>query len=383
MQKAVILSTLLVTTTFTITNPSATPAAPASAPAPASPQAETPIAQNFQPETYSTAPTWTTETTPSHAPTWQIESPQTHPTNFAQQPPNFGNANPAPGNPEPDAPTPATPTPETLASPEAIQTLEDQLKSYQAAPKSITDPYRASPGITLANPSGFGADRNRTFVGLGLQRTRLNTNDGAAGIGIGLGNAQTGVGVQISYTSSSISPGKLFSNLNGIAASTRPFGSGGFNLKIHHQFPDGLSIALGADSIINIGPKGQSLIDPNLQNEFQGTYYAVATQFIKLKPDADESFSRLALTVGAGTGRFQPTQTQIDQQTVITPFASAALKISPAASFITEWSGQDFGVALSWVPLRNLPIVLTPAIRDLFGPDATSPRFVLGIGLSL
>jgi hypothetical protein len=261
-------------------------------------------------------------------------------------------------------------------------TFQKEIDSYEPTPKRSARRYKASPGLTLGIPSGFGADRGKAFMGFGIQRTPALSTDGSAGIGIGLGNARTGLGVQISYTSFSISPGKLFPNLKGIAASDRPFGSGGFNLKIHHQFPGGWSAALGADSIINIG----RLKDPSFGrnfNEAEGTYYGVVTKLIALKPDSTDSFSRLALTVGAGVGRFQTAAELSAGETVLTPFASAALKISPAASVIAEWSGQDFGVGLSWVPFRNLPIVISPGVRDLFGRDVGKPRWQLGIGWSL
>jgi hypothetical protein len=265
--------------------------------------------------------------------------------------------------------------------------LKDEIESYEPAPKRWLKRYKASPGITMAVPSGFGADRGKAFFGVGVQRTRVNSNDGAAGIGIGFGNASTGIGVQLSYTSASINPYKLFGQDGGVGASRRPFGSGGFNLKIHKQFPGGLAVAVGADSIINIGPKTAGFsgtsTDGTVQNESQGTYYAAATKLFQLKPDATDSFSRLAVTIGAGIGRFQPTQTLVDRKKIVTPFASVALKVSPAASVIAEWTGQDFGIGLSWVPFRNLPFVISPGIRDIFGPDATKPRFILGFGMSL
>jgi hypothetical protein len=232
-------------------------------------------------------------------------------------------------------------------------------------------------------PSGFGSDRGKVSMGLGLQRTRVNTNDGGASISVGLGNAQKGVGVQLSYTTYSINPEKLFNKENRtILSSDRPFGAGGFNLKIHKQFKNGLSVAIGGDSILNIGPPGINAFGTEAKNELEGTYYASATKLFRLKPDVNEPFSSLSVTMGAGLGpRFQTFQSVIENKKVITPFASVALRIAPNASLITEWSGQDFGVGLSWVPFRNLPIVLTPAIRDIFGPDARKPRFVMGFGL--
>jgi hypothetical protein len=357
-----------------------------------------PAATISMPPPAQPAQVWTIETTEQSLPTQTLDATVTATKPIWAESSTLPNASvataelPLTQEITPIAPIPVDPAIDAAVTaqlpPEAeAAALQDAIENYQPTPTRWLKPYKASPGITLAIPSGFGADRGKMFLGVGVQRTRINTNDGAGGVGIGLGNAQTGIGVQLSYTSYSISPGKLFSGLRGIVASDRPFGAGGFNLKIHKRFPDGLSIALGADSIVNIGPRtgGVSLnsVDGTVQNELEGTYYAVATKLFQLKPDATEPFSRLAVTVGAGTGRFQPERTVLERRSVITPFASAALKISPAASFIAEWTGQDFGVGLSWVPFRNLPIVITPGFRDLFGPDATKPRFILGFGLSL
>jgi hypothetical protein len=256
--------------------------------------------------------------------------------------------------------------------------LQDVINSYQPAPSRWLKRYKASPGITMGNPSGFGADRGKMFTGLGISRTPLRTLDGSAGIGIGIGNARKSIGVQLSYTAYS-----LTSNTNGNSDS-RNAGDGAFNIKIHRQFANGWSVAVGADSIINVGKRLS--FDPFNRfkyNESEGTYYGVVTKFIPLKSDPTDSFSRLALTLGAGTGRFQSEGSLMTGKYVITPFASAALTISPAASLTAEWSGHDFGIGLSWVPFRNLPIVISPGVRDLFGVDIGKPRWQLGIGLSL
>jgi hypothetical protein len=257
--------------------------------------------------------------------------------------------------------------------------LKDEIESYEPAPKRWLKRYKASPGITLGVPSGFGADGGKIFTGIGIQRTPALTIDGSAGIGIGLGNARKSIGVQLSYTAYSLSDSVGEGGANG----GRSVGGGGFNLKLHRQFPGGWSVALGADSIVNIGRLSAPSLGRFNYNEAEGTYYGAVTKLIRLKPDATASFSRLALTVGAGIGRFQTAAELAARETVLTPFASAALKISPAASVVAEWSGQDFGVGLSWVPFRNLPIVISPGIRDLFGRDVGKPRWQLGIGLSL
>jgi hypothetical protein len=334
---------------------------------------------------------WTIETAPVQALPTQVMSV---PVTTATQPVwNEGAMNPNADVATLNLPmtseiVPIAPLPNDPANGEAIAqlpseaetaALKDEIESYRPAPNRWLKRYKASPGITLGVPSGYGADRGKIFTGIGIQRTPALSIDGSAGIGIGLGNARKSIGVQLSYTAYSLSDSVGEGGANG----GRPVGGGGFNLKLHRQFPGGWSVALGADSIVNIGRLGTPSLGRFKYNEAEGTYYGAVTKLIALKPDATDSFSRLAVTVGAGVGRFQTAAELEARETVLTPFASAALKISPAASVIAEWSGQDFGVGLSWVPFRNLPIVISPGIRELFGRDVGKPRWQLGIGLSL
>jgi hypothetical protein len=166
-----------------------------------------------------------------------------------------------------------------------------------------------------------------------------------------------------------------------------PFGSGGFNIKLHRRFPGNLSVALGGSSIINIGPKGASILDPTIQNELQGTYYAVVTKLIPLKQDPDANFSLLSFTAGLGSGYFLTDKQYLSQlrdgKFPLNPFGSVSLQISRSTSAILEWSGQDLGFGVSFVPFKRLPIVLTPTIRDIIRLPgvANGPRFTIGIGL--
>jgi hypothetical protein len=207
---------------------------------------------------------WTIETSPVQAlPTQVMEVPMTAATKpvwtEGSMNPNADVATsdvPLPSEVAPIAPLPNDPAngeiTAQLPSEAEAAALKDEIERYQPAPKRWLKRYKASPGITMAIPSGFGADRGKAFFGVGVQRTRLNSNDGSAGIGIGLGNAMTGLGIQLSYTSASISPFKLFGKQGIGGASSRPFGAGGFNLKIHKQFPGGFGVAIGADSLVNV-----------------------------------------------------------------------------------------------------------------------------------
>jgi hypothetical protein len=267
-------------------------------------------------------------------------------------------------------------------SPDQLQYLQEQLRSYEVAPD--WDSYATSPAITLSNPAAFGADNNRVFVGASFQaRTRYTgtgvfgrlfnrTNggrpDGSAGFGIGLGDAGDSVGLQISYTAASF-------------GGSRPLGSGGINAKLHARFPDGWAAAIGGDGIVNFGrlPTGS----PTTFNDFENTYYGVVSKVIPLRDDIREPFSRLTLTAGAGSGRFRSLG-QVNRSAFgIGAFGSIALRALPNTSLITEWTGQDLAMGMSIVPFRNIPLVITPAIRDLAGRNVGSPRFVVGLGGSL
>jgi len=238
------------------------------------------------------------------------------------------------------------------------------------------------PGITISNPSGYGADKGQVFAGIGFQsRTRFSgganpgtifgggVRDGTAGIGFGLGNARESVGLQISYTAASF------------GGSRAPL-SGGLNAKLHKQFGNGWAAAIGGEGIINFGrlPEDNDQIE---FNDFENTYYGVITKTFDLRENFTDAFSRITLTAGAGSGRFRTVDNIANGEFAIAPFGSAALQVLPSTNLITEWTGQDLAVGVSVAPFPNFPIVFTPAIRDLAGEGDGDPRFVIGVGVSL
>lgn len=270
---------------------------------------------------------------------------------------------------------------QALPSLESIQQIQRDLREID-----IPEPARRRrsvyPGITISNPSGYGADKGQIFAGFGFQsRTRFSggsnpgtvfgggRRDGTAGIGFGLGDARKSVGVQLSYTAASF------------GGSRAPF-SGGFNAKVHKQFGRGWAAAVGGEGIINFGrlPEDNDEIE---FNDFEGTYYGVATKTIPLRKDFYKPFSRLTLTGGAGSGRFRSADQITNGEFGVGVFGSAALQVLPSTSFITEWTGQDLAVGLSVAPFPNFPIVLIPAIRDIIGESDGDPRFILGVGFSI
>ncbi len=235
--------------------------------------------------------------------------------------------------------------------------LQRELRAYELSLQSRDrKPPAASPGITIANPSGYGADQGQIFAGFGYQRrvryTGTSSNpfsgvdDGGLGFGIGLGNSVRNVGVQLSYGMASF-------------GGSRPFGSGGFGAKVHRQFGPGWSAAIGGEGILNIGqlPEGS----PVTYNDFENTYYGAVTHIARLRQDIRAPFSRIALTAGVGTGRFRSIEYFTRKQQFgenpfgVGAFGSVALRATPNLSLIGEWTGQDLAAGVSWVPIRSLP----------------------------
>jgi hypothetical protein len=263
------------------------------------------------------------------------------------------------------ADNPACPTPE---SPEALQAAStdrlDQLANLptQQFPTPGGRTAGLSPGTTISNPSGFGADGNRVFLITDYQgRTRYtNTNDGEVGIGVALGNAKT-IGAELSYTQASFGrSGKA---------------GGGFSTKIHHRFSDTASIALGWNYFAKVGAAGY-LDYPN------NSYYTAYSQIFKTREFIDQPFSRVAVVMGVGSGQFlSESQSNRRNPQGLNVFSSVALRVAQPVSLITEWTGQDLAMGLSIVPFKHIPFVITPAFRDITGAG-DGARFVVGTGFS-
>ena len=271
---------------------------------------------------------------------------------------------------------------QSVPPPEAVQQIQQDLLGIEFPAPVTRARRRVYPGITISNPSGYGADRGQVFAGIGFQsRTRFSggsnpgtifgggKRDGTAGLGFGFGDARKSVGVQISYTAASF------------GGSRAPL-SGGLNAKVHKRLGDKWAVAVGGEGIINFGrlPADDDEIE---FNDFEGTYYGVATHTISLRDDFSKPFSRLTLTGGAGSGRFQSVDQIASGEFGIGLFGSAALQIYPWANAITEWTGQDLAAGLSIAPFANFPLVITPAVRDIVGEGDGDPRFVIGVGVSL
>ena len=299
----------------------------------------------------ASVPSSTTTLTPTPARQTQVVTQQRSiPSQTSQrliaQQPNYIGESTAPNQPPPS---------------HDIDELEDKLREISEK-TNFGDVYRGSPGLTIVNPAGFGADRNTAFLSATYQqRTRYtNKSDGAVGVGVGLGDARRSVGVELSYTIASF-------------GTSRDFGSGGFNVKLHRQLSDDLSVAVGWNGFLNVGGR----------NDFENSLYGSATKIFRVTENINRPFSRIAVTAGIGNGQFRSENDVKNDHNSFNPFGSVAVRVAEPVSAIAEWTGQDLAMGVSFVPIqrKNFSWTITPAVRDIVGAG-DGPRFVLGTGVS-
>ena len=227
----------------------------------------------------------------------------------------------------------------------------------------------SSPSMSIYIPVGYGADNNTGFVAADYQeRTRFgNSEDGEMVFGVGLGDAKKAVGVVLSYTLASVS-----NRYNS------DFGIGGFNVKIHRQIKDDLAVAVGMNGFLNVGSYSSTLT-----NDFENSLYGVVTKVIRTRDDINKPFSRVAVTAGVGNGQFRTEDSINNNKDNFNVFGNVVARVHPRASLIAEWTGQDLAVGASIAPFKNIPLVITPAVRDITGPGrgaSDGARFVIGAG---
>jgi hypothetical protein len=289
--------------------------------------------------------------------------------------PNPGASTPSPTPTSTGGDPSAAPVAGGTPSMEQTQKLRMQLDGITRQEFDIKCPCYGtlSPGMTIFNPAGFGADNNTVFLSGSYQnRTRFtNTSDGELGIGIGLGDARNAIGAEISYTIDSF-------------GRSQGFGSGGFNAKIHKAFSDDFSVAVGWNRFASVKFNGGA----NGAFDYpKNSYYLSATKVFATTENVDSFLSRIALTAGVGSGTFLSERTIQDafaagkDPTGLNVFGSAGFRIAKPLSAVVEWTGQDLAAGLSFVPFEGFPLVISPSFRDITGAGNGS-RFVLGTGLA-
>lgn len=249
-----------------------------------------------------------------------------------------------------------------------LQTEPTRPEEQPFEPKNVPlEPLQATnrkapsaPGISILTPSAYGQSWGSASIGVGLQsRTRFSEKpDGVLGLGIGLGNAQKSVGLDIGLT---------FVDLIGNTAQ-----DGTVSLKLHRRLPEDFAVAVGVKNLIRFGDTDS------------GTgYYGVVTKRFGLQEDVQKPFSQVFVSAGVGSGQFRSELDISQDRDSVGIFGSVAVRVAEPVSAIAEWSGQDLTLGLSIVPLRDIPLVITPAVTDITGNAGDGSRFILGIGYAI
>ncbi|MFM8780590.1 MAG: hypothetical protein ACKOFO_03785, partial [Gemmatimonadota bacterium] len=221
---------------------------------------------------------------------------------------------------------------------------------------------RAQPGVTAASPIGFGPKSGDFFAGVGYQNsTRFGGgNDGSVSVGAGLGDPSK-IGFEFVAVSASTVRSGFFDRMYGAA-------------KVHRTLSNGIGVAAGMEGV---SLTGDATVDPSL--------YVAATKVQQI--GTGPYFNSVTWNGGIGTKRFAPASGS-DQQGSVGVFASAAIKANGFTSLIADYTGQDLNLGLSFAPLPNLPVTISPAIVDLLGRSkdaqgkSSGARMTLGIGFS-
>ncbi len=217
-------------------------------------------------------------------------------------------------------------------------------------------PYRASPSITIINPSAYGASWGSAGIGFGFQdRVRFrNQADGVIGIGFGLGNPFKNIGAQIGISLVDVSS---------------PFSDGAINLKLHRRLPQDFAVAIGVQGLATWG-----------NTDGGSSVYGVVTKRFKLRKDRSKAFSEIYTTAGVGGGQFRSEFNINNSNETLGIFGSLAVKILDPVGFVAEWSGQDLTIGIPLVLFRKLPLVIVPALTDITGTAGDGTRFIFGFG---
>ena len=250
-----------------------------------------------------------------------------------------------------------------LAAPAAAQRGEPRDQWRLPAPPTVEVAARGSwvaPGITLGIPGGFGADWADAWIGAGFQhRTRLEDRpDGGLTAGIGLGDARRYLGVEVALSQ---------------YGTARSCCRGGVSLKVHRLIvPAAASVAVGVEN----GATWGHMEGSGDATDAGTSVYLAASKLVRLRENAAYPLGSVTFTGGVGTGRFRTEHQILNGDRTVNPFGGFSLRVAQPASVLADWTGQDLVAGVSVVPLRRVPLVVTPGVADL----TTTPRFILGVG---
>ncbi|MEM6445076.1 MAG: hypothetical protein AAF704_00710, partial [Cyanobacteria bacterium P01_D01_bin.123] len=231
-------------------------------------------------------------------------------------------------------------------SPQLDDSLSELRSTFSELESTSTSSFAtSSPAFSIAIPSGYGLSFGSAYFGVGgtLDRRLSDESVFGFGFGFGLGNAATIAGLETNFSALDVD--------NGIST---------LSLKLHrivlNSSQVGWAIAAGWEDLASSGGTG-----------LESSVYGSTTVLFKLRPSIDRPFSRMALTVGVGGGRFRTESDIQNGSDSLGVFGGLALRMTPSTSAILEWTGQDLAAGVSIAPFRNFNLFVTPGVRDIAG----------------
>lgn len=226
----------------------------------------------------------------------------------------------------------------------------DQLGLSSAQLQALlgTQAGRATPGISIGSPTGFGASWGT--IGFGIGGATLPSGgdqdlDGSAGVVVGFGDAQKAVGLEV---------------VGNIISITEDFGhDGNFAAKLHTSLPGGAAFAVGIE---NIGRWGRA-------KTTESTVYAAASKVMSV------SGLTVALNGGIGDNRFNDAGDD-----GVSPFGSVAVFPIRQMSVIADWAGNALNAGISLAPVDAIPVTITLGVANLTERNGGDAEFAGGIG---
>lgn len=248
----------------------------------------------------------------------------------------------------------------SLALPSAL--LAQGRNAYllpELTPEQLANVFgRAQPGIASSSPVGFGPNQGDIFAGFGFQAKApgTNENDGSLSVGTGFFNANEIAGLEVVLTSLSTFRSGFGSRMSASLKGHKVVGNWGVGL--------GLS---------NLQLNGDTDADPSV--------YAAATRTFEVNANGPY-FRSGSINLGVGNGVFRFAQDQIDDKSGVGIFLSSSIQVNRWSSAIIDYSAGSANLALSFAPLRSMPLVVTASMSDLTGEYGEKARLGLGAGMS-
>lgn len=230
-----------------------------------------------------------------------------------------------------------------------------QLNEHRKSASSVPPPM-AAPGIVFGSPLAFGQFFGEAAVGLGggtLPPGPGKSSDGSLAISGGIGSART-LGLETTLNIVSISAG---------------FGdSGSFSSKLHKLLTPTTAVAVGLESYGSWG----------LARQRDASLYGVATTIQRI-PGLGLP---LAFNLGVGNERFRDGRQSLDDNRVGV-FGGVALLLNQRVSLIADYTGIGINTAISFVPVRSLPITASLGMINIGRHDGTTREFSAAVGYRL